>query len=223
MKLPPNCEGGYYADDTAILSSAKQSNTIIKNLSVALTRIHKYFVKWKIKVNCEKTQAILFKFNQSSKRNPTRDLYFNGSLINFKTDVTYLGIIIDEKLNFGKHIESCRVKALNSFKAIYPLLNRRSKLSTESKLTLYKVIIRPKITYGSPVWITTSQSNLKKLKVTQNKILKCIHNVRRTFPTKVLLKMSGISSIESVLQNQTDIFFQKCAISNFDLIRNLVL
>lgn len=88
IKLPRNCVGGYYADDTAIISSAKQSNTIIKNLSDALAKIHKCFVKWKIKVNCEKTQAILFKFNQSPRRIPTRDLFFNGSLISLKTDVT---------------------------------------------------------------------------------------------------------------------------------------
>lgn len=113
IEIPSNCEAGYYADDTAITTSAKQSNTIIKNLTNALTKIHKYFVKWKIKVNCEKTQAILFKFNRSQKLNPTKELYFNGSLIELKTEVTYLGVKIDEKLNFGKHVEFCRVKALN--------------------------------------------------------------------------------------------------------------
>lgn len=132
LKIPSNCESGYYADDTAILSSAKQSNTVVKNLSNALLKIHKYFIKWKIKINCEKTQAILFKFNQSSRRTPSRDLYFNGSLIHFKTEVTYLGMVIDHKLNFTRQIESCRTKALNSFKALYPLLCRHSKLSTES-------------------------------------------------------------------------------------------
>lgn len=221
LKIPSNCESGYYADDTAILSSAKQSNTVVKNLSNALSKIHKYFIKWKIKINCEKTQAILFKFNQSSRRTPSRDLYFNGSLINFKTEVTYLGLTIDHKLNFTRQTESCSMKALNSFKALYPLLCRHSMLSTESKLMLYKTIIRPKMTYASPVWIGTSRTNHEKLKVTQNKILKCIHNVPRTFPTSVLLEISDIDHITSLLQRQTDQFFNKCAISEHDLIRRI--
>ncbi|KAG4068987.1 hypothetical protein HA402_005648 [Bradysia odoriphaga] len=221
LRVPLSCESGYYADDTAILSSAKQSNTIIKNLSDTLSKIHKYFVKWKIKINCDKTQAILFKFNQSSRRTPSRDLYFNGSLISFKTEVTYLGMVIDHKLNFTRQIESCRTKALNSFKALYPLLCRNSLLSTESKLTLYKCIIRPKMTYASPVWIGTSRTNHNKLKVTQNKILKCIHNVPRMFPTVALLDMCGIDSIVNLLQEQASVFFNKCAISEHELIRRI--
>lgn len=71
LKIPAKCDAGYYADDTAIWSAAKQSNTIIRNLAMALPRIHKYFTKWRIKINSEKTQAILFKFNQSTKRMPT--------------------------------------------------------------------------------------------------------------------------------------------------------
>lgn len=45
LKTPAKCDIGYYADDTAVLSSAKQSNTVVKNLSQAISRIHKYFVK----------------------------------------------------------------------------------------------------------------------------------------------------------------------------------
>lgn len=33
LKVPRKCEAGYYADDTALISSAKQSNTIIRTLS----------------------------------------------------------------------------------------------------------------------------------------------------------------------------------------------
>lgn len=221
LKIPAKCDAGYYADDTAIFSAAKQSNTVIGNIAKALPRIHKYFTKWRIKINSEKTQAILFKFNQSAKRVPTKQLMFNGSPINFKTDVTYLGFKLDHKRNFAEHIQWCGTKALNSFKALYPLLCKRSYLLTCNKLILYKTIIRPKITYASPVWMNASMSNINKLQVLQNKILKCIHNVPRNFPTRVLHDISGISILNDDTRKQAKLFHDKCAISNYELIRQL--
>ncbi len=221
LKIPSNCDAGFFADDTAIISSAKRSNTIIKALATALIRFDSYFKKWKIKVNSSKTQAILFKFNESRKRIPTNQLTFNGSVIELKTSVKYLGVIIDHKLNFGSHIDVARTNALNCLKAIYPLLGRKSSLSTDNKLTLYKVVILPKITYGSPVWSGTSVSNIAKLQLTQNKILKCIHGVPRRFPTSLLHDISNVSLIGDTIHKQTDSFISKCSHSEFELIRLL--
>lgn len=53
LKIPSKCEAGYYADDTAIISSAKQSNTIIRTLSKGLIKVNDYFTKWRIKINCD--------------------------------------------------------------------------------------------------------------------------------------------------------------------------
>ena len=163
LKIPRNFDAGYYADDTAIIVTAKQSNTIIRTLEKGLVHIHKYFSKWKIKINCDKTQAILFKFNRARRRNPTIPLTFNGSTIRLDKEVNYLGATIDDKTNFNSHNDACTAKAMNSFKSLYPILHSRSKLSTQLKLTLYKSIIRPKITYASPAWDGISYSNTMKL------------------------------------------------------------
>lgn len=146
---------------------------------------------------------------------------FNGSPINFKTEVTYLGTKLDDKRNFAAHIQSCRTKALNSFKALYPLLSKRSNLSTNNKLILYKAIIRPKITYASPVWINASMTNINKLQVTQNKILKCIHGVPRNFPTRTLHEISGIDLLNDAFRELTNVFLNKCATSSYEIIRGL--
>lgn len=221
LKIPAKCDAGYYADDTAILSAAKQSNTIVKNMTAALSQIHKYFSKWRIKINSEKTQAMLFKFNQSRKRIPTAQLTFNGSIINWNTEATYLGAKLDHKRNFAEHINTSKTKALNSFKALYPLLCKRSHLTIRNKVILYKAIIRPKITYAAPVWINASMSNIHKLQVTQNKILKCIHNVPRSFPTRALHEISEIDMLDDTIHKQANDFLRKCAISDYEQIRCL--
>src|ERR1044071_6567465 len=45
-----------YADDTALYTAAKTSNTIVKRLNVSLQTLRLYFRKWKIKINNNKTQ-----------------------------------------------------------------------------------------------------------------------------------------------------------------------
>lgn len=221
LKTPANCETGLYADDTAIISGAKQSNTIIKRLNKAMSQINDYFSKWRIKINPEKTQAIIFKFNRSARRIPTIPLSFIGSIICLEKEVSYLGATIDEKVSFNAHTEISIAKALKCFSAIYPLLHSRSKLSTVNKLTLYKTVIRPKITYGAPAWICTSETNIKKLQRTQNKILKTILGLPRTFSTNVLHSLLKIDDIRTALKKLEKNFLLKCRSSNFDIIRRI--
>ena len=221
LKIPPNCAAGYYADDTALTSSAKRSNKIIKSLSIGLERLHDYFTKWRIKINCDKTQAILFKFNRSKKRQPTHSIMFNGLVVPLLKEVNYLGVTFDEATNFSANTESLTTKATNSFKALYPLLHSRSKLSNANKMMLYKTVIRPKIAYASPVWFGMSQSNMHKLQVTQNKILKSIHGLPRRFPTRILHEISRIDLVKDYVHRQSENFFSKCSSSNYTLIRQL--
>ena len=86
--------------------------------------------------------------------------------------VKYLGLILDSKLTFTKHISYVSDKALNSLIKFYPLLNKNSKLSCNNKLIIYKVIVRPAMLYACPVWSMTSRTNFLKLQIQQNKFLR---------------------------------------------------
>ncbi|GFV25436.1 probable RNA-directed DNA polymerase from transposon X-element [Trichonephila clavipes] len=56
------------------------------------------------------------------------------------------------------------------------LVGRRSPLSLENKVILYKQILRPVLTYGSPVWGAAATTHMKKIQVIQNKILRVMTN-----------------------------------------------
>lgn len=74
-----------YADDTAIITSGKLSNAIVKKMKKSLMHAEKYFSKWKIKINEGKTQAIILQFNKSPMRIPTLKLRIRGQRFHFKT------------------------------------------------------------------------------------------------------------------------------------------
>lgn len=223
IDIKRNHEAAFYADDSMILCKGKLSNAITKQLSECLKRAEKYFNKWKIKINHEKTQAIIFPFNKSPKRIPNADLQMHGNIIEIKNSIKYLGVIIDSKLTFRENIDMLREKAIRCGRALYPLLNRKSKLNLKNKQLLYKTCIRPIMTYACQVWYKkTAKCHIKKLQIIQNKNLKIIHNLNWRYPTTTLHSRYGHETLEVVFRSLTLSFEDRCRWSNYDILRNLI-
>jgi hypothetical protein len=59
---------------------------------------------------------------------------------------------------------------------MYWIIGRKSKLSLENKLLIYKTILKPIWTYGISLWGTASNSNIEIRQRFQNKFLRSIVN-----------------------------------------------
>lgn len=221
LKFLNHTHSAGYADDTAIYVSANRTTTICKNLQKSLIKTEKFFDKWKIKINALKTQAIIFPFNGQKIRDPVSQLNLCGSPIAYSNVVNYLGVALDKKLRFKQHLENARVKANRSMAALYPLIGRKSSLNTKNKMKLYKSIIRPIMTYASPVWVSAAISNRKQLQTMQNKCLKLIHRLPRRFPTDTLHLRTEMPTIIEFVTKLNGTFDSKCAESDYDLVRAL--
>ncbi|GFY22620.1 RNA-directed DNA polymerase from mobile element jockey [Trichonephila clavipes] len=90
--------------------------------------------------------------------------------------VKYLGLHIDSRLTFKKHIDYLAEKFWGRILLAISLIGRRSPLSLENNVILYKQILRPVITYGSPVWGAAAATHMKKIQVILNKILRVMTN-----------------------------------------------
>ena len=64
--------------------------------------------------------------------------------------IDYLGLVLDSKLLFTRHMHAVANKATGVFCNIFPLLFRYSQLTQSNKLTLYKLLIRSIHTYTAP-------------------------------------------------------------------------
>jgi hypothetical protein len=62
---PPHTQLTLYADYTALLTQSWRTDTIVLRLTHAMAVLHRFFIKWKLQVNINKTVAILF-----TKRRP---------------------------------------------------------------------------------------------------------------------------------------------------------
>jgi hypothetical protein len=84
--------------------------------------LHRYFTKWELRVNVNKTEAILF-----TKRRPAAPplSQFQHTAIPWSPHIRYLGLVLDSKLLFTKHLHKVTCKATGVFLQPFPPPARR--------------------------------------------------------------------------------------------------
>ena len=135
-----------FADDTAILTQNRRPEFVYRDLQEAVNELFEWFIRWKIKINPQKTQAMIF----TRRRGVMIDnIEIDEHEIPWSNLVKYLGLEMDKQLTWRSHIEKTLNKVRGKMKKLYPLTNRKSKMSLKNKLTLIKTIMRPALMYGS--------------------------------------------------------------------------
>jgi hypothetical protein len=71
-------------------------------------------------------------------------------------EVKYLGLHLDRRLIWHRHIFAKRIQLGITVTKMYWLLGRKSKLSTDNNLLIYKTLLKPNWTYGTQLWGTAS-------------------------------------------------------------------
>jgi len=89
-------------------------------------------------------------------------------------EVKYLGIHLDWRLTWRKHITTKRKQLDLKPRNLYWIIGHKSQLSLENKLPVYKVILKPVWTYRIQLWGNASNSNLEILEWFQSKVLHII-------------------------------------------------
>ncbi|KXJ70828.1 hypothetical protein RP20_CCG022374 [Aedes albopictus] len=108
---------------------------------------------------------------------------------------------MDKKLLFRPHVDDRVKKSTIMLKRLYPIINRRSKVSTTNKLAVYKQVVLPMLVYGSPVWMGCARTHIRKLQVVQNKFLKMIFKLPTRTRTTEVHRLACLDLISNRLQN----------------------
>lgn len=64
---------------------------------------------------------------------------------------------------------------------MYWLTGKKSQLNNESKMAIYKTILKPVWTYGIELWGTASNSNIEILERFQNKTIRSMFNIHNKY------------------------------------------
>ncbi|RVE41707.1 hypothetical protein evm_013638 [Chilo suppressalis] len=191
-----------YADDLTILINGNAENVLCKVMRSALQIVEKWCDEHHLSVNPNKTELVLF---TNKRKLPELQLpkLFNTKL-SLSTQVKYLGVILDNKLNWASHIDIKTKKACIAFNQCRRLVGKKWGLSPKITLWLYTAVIRPSITYGSVVWwprtqLTTVKSKLQSL---QRLASVAATGCMRTTPSAALEYLMNLRPLDLVIQEE---------------------
>ena len=160
-----------YADDLLILQSGTDKNTILETAKRYLNKINAWCKSKGLEISTVKTQIVFWTRNKTIIK--PKSFKCKESDIEVGTTAKYLGVTLDEKLNWKEHINSQTKKCKNIFFACRKAIGKTWGLSPKTVLWIYNAIILPKISYGSAAWgLSLNKTQRNKLKSLQNLILK---------------------------------------------------
>lgn len=222
MTIPiEGVELAQFADDVAISNTGRKACIIGSTLQRASDNIQEYCKAWKLELNPEKTEALFFTKRTAERAFPSRDIRVENQLIPWGNSAKYMGVYLDRRLTFKRHIEYVIQKSAICSNMLYPLMSFNSRLRRENKLLLYKAVIRPILLYGSPVWGNCAETHISKLQIIQNKYLKRFLKLPFRFPTRDLHELTGMDYIKQHILKLNSKFLQKLEYSDNPLIREL--
>lgn len=186
-----------FADDTAILASNSNPKTASELLQKNLNQIQHWLKKWRIKINESKSTHVTFT-NRNETCPPVR---LNKQEIPQADEVKYLGMHLDRRLTWKKHIFTKRKQLGYKLSKLYWLIGRKSELSTDSKLLVYKSILKPVWTYGLQLWGTASNSNVEILQRFQSKVLRMVVDAPWYVTNETIHRDLQIPYVKEEIQN----------------------
>lgn len=196
-----------FADDTNLLHISNSIDSLNKKLNIDLKLLCKWLNANKIALNTDKTQLIIFKSKLKSF-NFNLKLKINGKKLYPCSHIKYLGVILDEYLNWHKHIDSLSVKLRRANGALSIL---RHYVPKSILLSIYHAIFSSHLIYGCQVWAQHENMYNKRILLLQKSAIRIIcfapprsHSKPLFYELKVLtifdiVKMLNVIFVHQVL------------------------
>ncbi len=185
-----------FADDTTLFCSSPNIAHVFDKLNEDLKSLYDWFKANKLSLNIGKTNYMVFdrgKINNIGNMTLT----INELHIDRVSKVKFLGMIIDDCMNWNDHIQHVKCKisggiyAINTAKHILPLSHLK---------TVYYSLVNAYIIYGLLLWGSGYETQLKKVKIQQNKAIRTLSGSVYNATASPLYKTLNILNVDSLYQ-----------------------
>lgn len=206
-----------FADDTALLAVDENPQIASEHLQNHLNTLKNWLDTWRIKVNETKSVHITF----TTRHVDCPEVRMNDTPLPVRTEVKYLGLTLDRKLTWRPHITAKKTQINLKLRQMHWLLGRKSQLSLENKLLIYKCIIKPIWTYGVQLWGCAKPTNTKIIQRLQSKILRMILNAPWYVSNKTIHDDLGIPFVEEEIHRLATNYIRKLSGHSNDQVSQL--
>ena len=161
-----------YADDSALIASGKDISVIENSLSAELGSVREWMSDNKLSLHLGKTESILFGSKRRLLKADELEITCNGSVIQSKKCVKYLGVTLDQNLSGDIIANNAVSKCTSKLKFLY---RNSNNLNMKTKKLLVSSLLQHHFDYACSSWYSDLTCNQKeRLQILQNKIIRFI-------------------------------------------------
>lgn len=179
-----------YADDVALVLGESNLSSLKQKMEEDIRVINSWVTSMKLSLNFNKSKFILFKRKNADMTNNFDTILVNDNCISSVEHFDYLGLRIDENLNWQHHIKKVCSK-ISPY--VFGLRKARYCLNNQTMQMLYNSYVHSHIIYLLPIWGNAPLTYLNSLQFLQNKILKIIRFLSHDTPTQTLYSRNLLS------------------------------
>ena len=158
----------FYADDGVFYVTSETLSGCVDMMNDLIARLSHWLLVNRLVPNLSKTKVMLF---TSRRCNDLPDLMFNGTNLLWVRSIKYLGVILDEKLNFFEHVCTLLGKLAQANGILYSM---KYSAPTKVKLNIYYSLVYSILTQNIIVWGGLSYEHRRNIQIGMNKILRQI-------------------------------------------------
>lgn len=194
-----------FVDDTNILTWSQTTEGNCKRLEELHTRCEKWAERHGARFAPEKYQLIHFTRSRT-RHNMEAKITIQGHTSRPEPCVRILGLWVTPRLSWGQHVKKANQRAEANMDSLTRLTTSTWGATFAQARQLYTAIVRPAMTYGSPIWATDNSKGkipqvlLTELERTQAKALRRMTGAYKSVPLRALEHEANILPIDIYLQ-----------------------
>ena len=181
-----------FADDTNLVIKGKNLADLEEALNSELASLNDYFKANKLKLNTGKTKLVCFRKKGRPFVHDDALVSMDNQNLAYEKNVTFLGITLDEHLNFEDHCN----KIANRISRNTGVLHRvKNLLPSASLLTIYNSLIFSHFSYALEIWGASSAKSFKRIEGIQKKAVRAITKSHFLAHTEPRMKTLGLLKV----------------------------
>ncbi|XP_055614760.1 uncharacterized protein LOC129761082 [Toxorhynchites rutilus septentrionalis] len=154
LKLPKGMDIVDFADDVALTVTGEML-VEVKMLAIeSIVIVENWMQAAKLRIAHNKTEVLLVSNCKAEQR---AEITVGEHAITSKRTLKYLGVLIDDRLNFNNHFDCACEKAEKSISAIVRIMPNNAG-PCSSKRCLLATVSSSILRYGAPAWSAASQN-----------------------------------------------------------------
>ena len=186
-----------FADYTCILFADKSLNTIKQKVNYEIKNVSDWLLANKLSLNVSKSNFLIVR---PHKNNRIINLKINDENLTQEAFSTYLGVLIDEQLNWKQHINQLNTKMSKSSGILY---NIRYLVPKSTLVPLYNSFIQSHVLYGLLNWGCANNTTLESVKINLRKAVKVIDFASYTAHSEPIFKRFKLLNLDNLYKLET--------------------